>query len=278
MRLGVHIPHLDLQEIVDKAIYLNCETIQIWTRNPKSWAGPHHSPSDIENFKKGLKEKGIFPIAIHLSYLPNLASGNKILIERSIKTLISELKWAEKLGCQFIVAHPGSHKGEGASIGIKRIISSINVAFSFVLNNVMLLLETTAKEGAEIGTSDEIGEIIRGCEQKERLGVCLDTCHIFAAGYDILNSLDNVLSTFDKDFSLSKVKLIHLNDSKGICGSCKDRHLGIGEGAIGMNGFSKILRNPFFKNIPIILEVPRKDDWDDIRNLEIVRKLAGLYS
>lgn len=277
MRLGVHIPHLNLQEIVDKAIYLNCETIQIWTRNPKSWQGPpNYPPEDIETFKKALKEKDIFPIAVHLPYLPNLASGDPVLMERSIKTLISELKWAEKLGCQFIVTHPGSHKGDGVSIGIKRIISSINVAFSFVKNNVVLLLETTAKEGTEIGTSDEIAEIIRGCEQKERLGVCLDTCHIFAAGYDILNSLDDVLSTFDKAFSLSNVKLIHLNDSKGTCGSCKDRHLSIGEGSIGIDGFCKILNHPFFKNIPTILEVPRKDDLDDIRNLGIVRKLAGL--
>lgn len=277
MRLGVHIPHLNLKEIVDKATYLSCKTIQIWTRNPKSWRSPpNHSEKEIENFKKSLKKKDISPIAIHLSYLPNLASGDKILIERSVETLVSELKLAKKLGCQFIVAHPGSHKGDGISIGIKRIIYSLNVAFSFVKNDVMFLLETTAKEGNEIGTSDEIGEIITGCEQKERLGVCLDTCHIFAAGYDILNSLDGVLSTFDKDFSLSRVKLIHLNDSKGGCGSHRDRHLSIGEGLIGIDGFSKILNNPFFKKIPIILETPRTDDWDDIRNLNIVRKLGGL--
>lgn len=277
MRLGVHIPHLDLQEIVDKAIYLNCETIQIWTRNPRSWAGPpKHSPSDIENFKKSLKKSGIFPIAIHLSYLPNLASKDPVLIERSIKTLISELKWADVLGCQFIVTHPGSHKGDGALIGIKRIIDSINTAFSFVKNDVVLLLETTAKEGNEIGTGDEIAKIIEGCEQKERLGVCLDTCHIFAAGYNILDDLPGVLHRFDKDFSLSRIKLVHLNDSKGECGSCKDRHLSITEGTIGMDGFKKLLTNPFFKEVPIILETPRIDDWDDIKNLGIVRKLAGL--
>ncbi len=275
MRLGVHIPHLNLKEIISKASVLNCETIQIFTRNPKSWREPpDHSEGGIENFKESLKKKDISPLVIHLSYLPNLASGDSLLIEKSVKTLISELKFAENLGSQFVVTHPGSHKGDGVKIGIKRIIDSINVAFSFVKNDVLLLLETTAKEGNEIGTSDEIAEIIEGIDEKERLGVCLDTCHIFAAGYDILNSLDDVLAAFDKAFGLSRIKLVHLNDSKGECGSHRDRHLGVGEGLIGIDGFRRILKHPFFKKMPIILETPKIDEEDDVRNLGIVRKLA----
>ncbi|MEW6679442.1 MAG: deoxyribonuclease IV [bacterium] len=273
MRLGVHISSLNLKEIVDRAEYLNCETIQIFTRNPKSWAGPNYLDNDISFFKESLKKKDISPVAIHLSYLPNFASSDPLLIEKSVQTLISELKWAEKLSCAFVVTHPGSHKGDGVKIGIKRIIDSINVAFSFVKNPVLLLLETTAKEGNEIGLADEIREIIEGCDEKERLGVCLDTAHIFAAGYDILNDLDGVLSTFDKAFGLCRIKLVHLNDSKGACGSHRDRHLGIGEGLIGIEGFKKILIHPFFKDMPLILETPKTDDWDDVRNLGIVRKL-----
>ncbi|MEW6103270.1 MAG: deoxyribonuclease IV [bacterium] len=275
MRLGVHIPHLALKEIVNKAEWLNCETIQIFTRNPKSWAGPNYLDSDISFFKESLKKKDISPVAIHLSYLPNFASNDPLLIEKSVQTLISELKWAERLEAPFVVTHPGSHKGDGVQIGIKRIIDSINVAFSFVKNDILLLLETTAKEGNEIGMADEIKEIIEGCNEKERLGVCLDTCHIFAAGYDIVNDLDGVLSTFDKAFGLSRIKLVHLNDSKGECGSRKDRHLGIGEGLIGISGFKKILSHPFFKDMPLILETPKTDLWDDVRNLGIVRKLCN---
>jgi len=275
MRLGVHIPHLTPQKIFERAEELNCETIQIWTRNPKSWAGSalEHSKEDIGFFKESLKKKNIIPCAIHLSYLPNLASGDSLLIKRSIQTLISELKLADSLSCQFVVVHPGSHKGLGVEIGIKRIVDSLNVAFSFVKNPVSLLLETTAKEGYEIGTGDEIASIIEKCDYQERLGVCLDTCHIFAAGYDIVNNLDGVLYEFDKAFGLSRIKLVHLNDSKGGCGSRSDRHLGIGEGLIGIEGFRRILNHPFFKNMPIILETPKTDDWDDVRNLGIVRRL-----
>lgn len=273
-KIGVHLSSLNLNEIVNKAVFLGCGTIQIWTRNPKSWAGPpRHSTSDIEGFKKSLKERGISPIAIHTSYLPNLASSNPVLIERSIKTLVSELKWGDLLGADFVVIHPGSHKGYGSKIGVKNITDSINVSFSFVKNPVLLLLETTAGEGNEIGTIDEIAEIIRGCDEKQRISVCFDTCHLFAGGYDIVNNLNGVLDEFEKKIGLSKIRLVHLNDSRYECGSRKDRHFDIGGGFIGIEGFKKILSHPFFYNLPSILETPKKDDWDDIRNIGVVRKL-----
>ncbi|HAW50689.1 TPA: endonuclease [bacterium] len=273
-KIGVHLSSLDLNEIVNKATYLGCETIQIFTRNPKSWAGPpNHSKNDIKKFKKSLKERNISPSAIHASYLPNLASPDSYLLEKSINNIISELKCGDILGAEFVVIHPGSHKGQGSEIGVRNIIGSINVIFSFIKNPVLLLLETTAAEGNEIGTIDEIAKIIRGCDEKERLGICFDTCHIFAAGCDIVNNLDGVLEEFDKKIGLSKIKLIHLNDSKYECGSKRDRHLHIGDGFIGEEGFERILNCPFFSDIPAILETPKKDDWDDVKNIGMVRKL-----
>jgi len=277
MKFGLHVSIAGpLINVVERAIFFGCDTLQIFTRNPRSWASPKdYSEEDISGFKNGLKKKGIEPLVIHIPYLPNFASPDPDLIEKSVCMLISDLKWAEKLSASYLVIHPGKHMGSGIASGIQRVIESIDIAFSSVKNKVQLLLENTAGQGTEVGVQlEELRQIIDGCEQSERIGVCLDLCHLYVAGYDLKAKLNETLETIDNIIGFSKVKLLHGSDCKAGCGSHLDRHEHIGEGKIGLHGFSRIVNHPLLDQLPLILETPKKEEEDDLKNMAKIRLLV----
>ena len=279
MKFGLHISISGpLINVVERAVFLGCDTLQIFTRNPRGWADPKdYSKEDISAFKDGLKKKGIEPLVIHIPYLPNFASPNPDLIEKSVNMLVSDLRWAEKLGADFLVIHPGKHIGSGIASGIQRIIESIDIALSLVKNKVQLLLENTAGQGTEIGVKlEELKAIMDGCKEPERLGVCLDLCHLYVAGYDLRDRLDETLETIDDIIGLSRVKVLHGSDCKGDCGSHLDRHEHIGEGKIGKEGFERIVNHPLLCSFPLILETPKKEEEDDLKNMAKIRELVKI--
>ncbi|MDY6966239.1 MAG: deoxyribonuclease IV [Halobacteriota archaeon] len=278
MKLGVHVSIAgSIDKAVDRAMERKCDTFQIFSKNPRGWKFKELSPEDIENFTKKLEASGIDPPIDHMPYLPNLASPKEDVYERSLESLISELERCEALRIPLLVTHLGSHLGEGKKAGFSRIIGAINSAFSKVQNDVMLLLENTAGTKNSMGsTFEDIGHIMESIEQDERVGLCFDTCHAFAAGYEIrtVDGLNETLEEMDDAIGLERLKMIHLNDSKGDLNSRLDRHEHIGMGFIGEAGFEVILGHDLIRKLPLILETPVDERRDDIGNLQKARELA----
>ncbi len=213
---------------------IGCDVIQIFTKNNNQWKSKSLTDKEIIASRENLNKTGIKAVASHDAYLINLASPNKDVYKKSLIAFYDEMERAEKLGLPYLVFHPGAHLGEGEDIGIKRIAESINLHLSKKSGtNVMLLLETTAGQGTNIGWRfEQLSEIINLVEQKEKMGVCVDTCHIFAAGYDITTEegYTKTFDEFDRIIGLKRLKLFHLNDSKKGYGSRVDRHEHIGKG------------------------------------------------
>ena len=278
LKFGVHVSISgSIDMAVDRAVERNCTTFQIFTRNPRGWKFKHLSNDDAKTFIDKLTASGIDPAVAHMPYLPNLASPKKNIYAMSLKTLIAELDRCGRLEIPYLVTHLGSHLGRGMEVGFERITNACNVALSKVKNNVMLLLENTAGTKNSMGSSfEDIRHIIDRISDRERVGVCFDTCHGFAAGYDLRNTeaVQETLDTFDKILELQLLKAIHVNDSKGKLGSHIDRHEHIGMGFIGNEGFRAILRHQSLKGLPFILETPIDNRRDDIGNLRKVRELA----
>jgi deoxyribonuclease-4 len=216
-------------------------------------------------------------VCAHGSYLPNLASPDPETRKRSIESVREELGRCGSLGIPFLIVHPGSHMGEGETAGVRRVVSAVNEAFERGPGFVKLLVETTAGQGTSIGYRFEhLRDIIAGVGP-ERAGACLDTCHVFAAGYDLTeNEYDNTLERWDRVVGLSYLHAIHLNDSKGVVGSRVDRHQHIGEGAIGIKPFARFMRDDRLVRIAKILETPKKTGRTDMdrRNMEMLVRLS----
>jgi len=278
LKLGVHVSISgSIDMAVDRAVERNCTTFQIFTRNPRGWKFKQLSNDEAKNFIDKLATSGIDPAVAHMPYLPNLASPKKSVYAVSLKTLIAELDRCGRLEIPYLVTHLGSHLGRGMEVGFERIIDACNVALSKVKNNVMLLLENTAGTKNSMGSSfEDIRRIIGNIGARERVGVCFDTCHGFAAGYDLRNAeaVQKTLEAFDKVLGLRLLKAIHINDSKGKLGSHADRHEHIGMGFIGDEGFRAILHHQSLKDLPFILETPIDNRRDDRGNLRKVRGLA----
>lgn len=278
MLLGSHVSIAgSIYESIDRAVSLGCNTMQIFSRNPRGWQVTRLSPSDVEEFKKRRKEKGISPVIVHIPYIINLASGDNKLYNKSISAYIEDIERAGRLGAEYFCTHLGSHGGRGEDWGIKRFTEGLNEVLKNTSQGVTILLENTAGSGSWIGYKFEhIGRIIDGVKNNSRLGVCLDTCHTFTAGYDFRTEkgLQNLLKEFDKIIGLDKLKLIHLNDSKGKVGSNIDRHEHIGKGEIGLEAFKRFINHPKLKSLPYILETPKKTPKDDPMNIATVKKIA----
>lgn len=255
-----------------------CDSIQIFTKNQMQWKVPELSKNEVRLFKLRSKEFDIKPAVIHSSYLVNIASYDETILERSINDLALELERADALGIDYVAFHPGAHKGTGEERGIKRISRSIDVIFSITKSKrAKLLLETTAGEGSVLGFRfDQLAWIIEHVKNDGRVAVCLDTCHVFAAGYDIRTkaSCERVISDFDSIIGLNKLKVFHLNDCKFDLGSRMDRHEEIGKGKIGLEAFRFFVNDIRFKNTPGILEIPG-DIEGYRRNLKILRSLIN---
>ncbi len=262
---------------VDRAVERSCTTFQIFTRNPRGWKFKQLANDEVKNFVEKLASSGIGPAVAHMPYLPNLASPKKSIYAMSLKTLIAELDRCGRLEIPYLVTHLGSHLGRGMEVGFERIINACNTALSRVKNDVMLLLENTAGTRNSMGSSfDDIRHIIGHITARERVGVCFDTCHGFAAGYDLRNveAVQETIAAFDKILGIRLLKAIHINDSKGKLGSHIDRHEHIGMGFIGDEGFRAILHHESLKDLLFILETPIDNRRDDFGNLRKVRGLA----
>lgn len=278
MRIGLHVSIAGaIDQAVDRAVERGCDTFQIFTRNPRGWKCKPLKKAETLKFQEKLSKAGIRPVAGHMPYLPNLSSPKKGIYNRSVKALITELDRSGRLGLKYVVTHLGSHLGAGREIGLERILAACNKALSAVENDVLLLLENTAGQKHSMGdTFEDIQEIIRGIDQRSRVGVCFDTSHGFASGYELRTpeGLESTVSAFDQLIGLSQLKMVHLNDSKGDLGSHIDRHERIGLGKIGARGFSVILHHEAFRSLPLILETPIDNRRNDVDNLRRVRQLA----
>lgn len=253
---------------------LGCATIQIFTKSANQWRAKELTSEDIEKFKEAQKETGITPVVGHDSYLINIGSKDKELLQKSREALLLELTRSEKLGLSYLVMHPGSNP-DGKE-GIKNIAGSLSWVHSKSKNyKVKICLETTAGQGNTLGYRfEQIAEIIDLTKDKQRLGVCYDTAHTFEAGYDIRDkkAFAETFKLFDSTIGLNRLKVIHLNDSKKDLGSRVDRHEHIGKGFIGGEAFRLILNDERFEKTPKILETPKEGDWDK-KNLATLRKL-----
>jgi deoxyribonuclease-4 len=265
-----------LSQVVPRALKLGCETIQFFSRNPRAWRDSVIHRDELQKFKESLARTDVFPVFLHAPYLLNLASQNQDLYARSISYLGDELKQAERMGASFVIVHGGHKLGSEEKEALQRVAKAINKAFAKANNSVQLLIENTAGQGTEIGYKiSHFQKIITQVEDRDRIGICLDTAHAFTAGYDLTNAqgLDHMIDEFDILLGLAKLKALHLNDSKAPFGSKKDRHWHIGKGGIGRMGFSKIINHPTLAHLPGIMETPRKSDADDRRNMKVMRSL-----
>ena len=277
MRLGVHVSIAGkIYEAVDRAKALNCECMQIFSRNPRGWQAAKLDKADVEEFKKRRKEAGITPLVVHIPYLINLASPEDRLYEKSIQAYLEDIRRADLLSAEYFVTHLGSHKGKGRDLGIDRFARALDKIIKELKPKVKILLENTSGSGNWLGGDfEDIAEIMTKSHQKDKLGLCFDTCHAYAAGYDIKNKkgLDETLKKIDKLIGINKLKLIHINDSKGDLGSHLDRHQHIGKGKIGRDGFRLILHHPKLRDLPYVLETPKEDVKSDPMNLKTVRSI-----
>ena len=243
-----------------EAVSIGANTFQFFTRNPRGGKAKEVDIKDVEKFSNLAKENNFCKILAHASYTINVCSADENIRKFGIDTMKDDLKNLELVPGNMYNFHPGSHVGQGEEIGIKLIIEALND----VLNEnqqTTVLLETMAGKGTEVGkTLEQLKQLIDGVDLKDKLGVCLDTCHVYDAGYDIVNDLDGVLNKFDTVIGLDKLKAIHLNDDKNPFGSHKDRHEKIGEGSIGIEAFEKIINHPKLRNLPFYLETPNELD------------------
>ena len=278
MILGVHVSVSGkIYEAIDRAGELGCNTMQIFARNPQRWRNNSLEPGDINEFQKRQKVSKIKPIFIHIPYLINLASPNPRLYNASIEAYIEDILEAHTLKADYIVTHLGSYKETSEEAGIARLISALNIILEKTKAvNVGILLENTSGSGSWLGYKfSHQKEIIQGLKYKDRVGLCFDTAHAYLAGYDISTpeGLETTLDEIDELVGIKLIKLIHLNDAKDKLDSRHDRHEHIGQGKIGLQGMKRIINHPKLRNLPFILETPKKSEEDDRINLNTVRKL-----
>jgi len=255
-----------------------CEALQIFSKNQQQWRAKPLTEADIAMFKAEHQRCGAWPLAVHDSYLINLATPGDELWEKSIAAFGEELERCAALGIPYLVTHPGAHTGSGEDAGLRREADALNRLFKEgVGGDVLVLLETTAGQGTCLGYRFEhLARLIELVEHQERLGICVDTCHILAAGYDIRTpeAYTATFAEFDRLVGLDRIKVFHVNDSQKGLGSRVDRHTHIGEGEIGIEGFRALVNDARFVDLPMILETPKGEDLaEDIANLAQLRGL-----
>lgn len=249
---------------------IGANTFQFFTRNPRGGAAKAISEEDVKAFLEFAKEHNFSKILAHAPYTLNACSDKEQTREFALNTMKDDLQRMEYTPHQLYNFHPGSHVGQGSEIGIDLIIKQLNAVLWEDMTTTVLL-ETMAGKGSEIGRSfDELKQIIDGVRLKDKMGVCLDTCHVYDGGYDIVNDLNGVLDEFDKIIGLDRLKAIHMNDSKNPFESHKDRHEKIGEGSIGLETMVNIINHPKLQGIPILLETPNELDGY-AKEIEILR-------
>lgn len=263
----------------DRASERKCDTFQIFTRNPRQWKFRAIPQEEALSFMEKSGRTGINPVVAHMPYLPNLASAHRMIYRRSVNSLTSELERCWQLRIPYLVTHLGSHTGKGHDHGLRNISKALDIALSEVGNRVMLLLENEAGSRNSMGSSfEQIQTMLDGLEDySDRIGVCFDTCHAFAAGYDLRNedSVEATINELDRIIGLRKVRVVHANDSKGDLNSKVDRHEHIGLGRIGEDGFKALVHHKKLRDLPFIMETPVDEIRDDYGNINKLRELAG---
>lgn len=276
-RIGVHTSiagglHLSLE----RAKALRCNTLQIFSHNPRGWAVKSVSEEEVSTFQSIRFRFDMTPLYIHASYLINMASGDRDLQKKSIALLITEMDRADVLGSEYVILHPGSASGDDERSARKRVIDTLKEVAVIGHWRAGLLIENTAGERGDVSsTMANLSDIMSDMRGSLIAGVCIDTCHAFAAGYDMGTEagIQHFAEEIEKHIGFDNVKLIHLNDSKGDRGSGIDRHEHIGLGKIGLRGFRFFLNHSLFNDIPLILETPKKTETDDYKNLRKVRRM-----
>lgn len=244
----------------ENVVKMNANTMQVFSRNPRGSNFKHPSDKEQEKFRKIREENKFGPLLAHAPYTMNLASNKPEVYEFACQVIKEDIARMDALGMEYMVFHPGSHTGIGTEAGIRNIVKGLNQAMTGE-EQITVLLETMSGKGTEVGWRfEELKAIVSQAEHPERLGVCLDTCHVFAAGYDIVNNLDGVLEEFDHIIGIERLKTIHLNDSMMPFGSRKDRHAALGEGEIGLEAIFNVLTHPKLKDLPFYLETPFDED------------------
>ena len=254
-----------------QAVSIGANTFQFFTRNPRGGKAKEINEDDVKAFLEYSKEHGINRILAHAPYTLNACSADRGIREFAKNTMADDLKRMEYTPWNYYNFHPGSHVGQGVEVGIDFIAEMLNEILTKE-QTTTVLLETMSGKGSEVGRNfEELKAIIDKVKLKDKLGVCLDTCHIWDGGYDVVNNFDGVLDEFDKIIGLEKLKAIHLNDSKNDLASHKDRHEKIGEGKIGLDAISKIINNDRIKELPFYLETPNEIDGYE-REIELLKK------
>jgi len=263
---------------VERAEKVNFTAMQIFSKNNNRWLAKPLSDNEIKLFRERLTQSNIKFTAVHDSYLINLCAKNKELLKKSRNAFVDEINRCEQLGIEYLNFHPGAHKGIGEEDGLKLIAESINITHEKTTGyKVQSMLETTAGQGTNLGyTFEQLRKIIDMVDVKERMCVCIDTAHIFSAGYDLRSSkeYEKTMKEFDDIIGMNLLKCFHINDSKKELGSKVDRHEHIGKGFIGKEGFRNIMNDKKIAHVPKILETPKgKDMKEDIMNLKLLKSL-----
>ena len=267
IRLGKHVSIAGgIDRAPKRADEIGCNALQIFVKNPRGWNGREIDQKEIKETRKNIKKFDLDPLVVHSTYLINLATPKTELWHKSLQGLMEDYSRSARIEADFLVFHPGSHTGGGVEKGIDNISRGLNKLFDKTQNDTMVLLENVAGAGTGIGSKfQELYDIIDNVKESHRLGVCLDTCHAFSAGFDLRNEagLNQMLTEFDEIIGLDKLKIFHINDSKHPLASNKDEHAHIGKGLIGENGFKNIINHPQLKDLPFILETPQFDGLDE---------------
>jgi len=253
------------------------DSLQIFTRNQRQWQPAPLKSKEVDAFKEAHEKNGKMVVASHGSYLVNLATSKDDLLEKSVDAFVLELQRCDQLAIPYVVLHPGSHGGAGVEVGLERFVKGLDRAIETGGVGVKVLLETIAGQGTGLGSSfEELAFVLQNSRFSELLGVCVDTCHIFAAGYELRTEegYSATITALEKTVGIANVLFFHLNDSKKDLGSRVDRHEHIGKGAIGLNGFQNLLNDNRFKGLPMTLETPKSENLaEDRENLRILRSL-----
>ncbi len=278
MLLGAHVSIAGgLYKAPARGVELGCTAIQIFTKNQVQWQAPSFSEDDIQQYKAAYQASGIKAVCSHDSYLINIGSAESGLLQKSRNAFVDEILRAHLLEIPYLVFHPGAFKGGDEKSCLQRIAESINYCLDQIgKTSVQVLLETTAGQGTTVGYRfEQLHTIIEQVERRPNVGVCLDTCHIFVAGYDIRDeeTYQKTMTEFDEIIGLERLKVIHLNDTKKALGSRVDRHENIGRGTIGETAFCLLMNDDRLKNIPKILETPGGDEWF-MKNLALLRSMV----
>ncbi len=261
LRIGNHLPsskgYLAMAKHAEK---LGATTFAFFTRNPRGGAAKPIDEADVKKFLSYAKEHNIDQLVAHAPYTMNLCSAKPDVREFGFNMLLDDMQRMEYTPNQYYNFHPGSHTGQGAETGIEQIAEALNKILK-PEQSTTVLLETMAGKGSEVGGRfEELQAILERVTLQEKMGVCLDTCHIWDGGYDIVNDLDGVLAEFDRIIGLNRLYAVHLNDSMNPCGSHKDRHQKLGQGCIGLEALTRVVNHPALKHLPFILETPNEDD------------------